>query len=709
MVTDAALLLACLAGFSWAGWRVSAWLLRGPGPQVATGSRLLAAYVLTAAMLCLVVAGLGGFGLFPIALLSRGSFTTAAVVVVGIVFLACPRGAAVGGRPASLLRGLPPAPLLVLVGVLGLDAAFAFASAPADWDAMTYHLYLPSRWLAASSLSHVPTVFGDNAAAFAPQNGALLFTATMLLLQSDALTNVVQLVALAAIAVGVFSLARALGAGVGPAAWTAALAGFLEPLRTQVFSADVDAWLVSFFVAAITLLIQYLRTPRGAVIALAGLATGLAAGTKTIGATLAALLFAAALFVVPRGRRFGHLAAFLALVAVGGGCWYIRNLVSFRNPLFPLEFGIGPLRFPGAYRIAAVRAGEFHLGSPVAVVRNALGVMGPLAAVLLTVGAAGLAFRAWRAGPRAARIAAALLLGTGLLWALWFALGVPHNLEVRLLLPAAVAVLPGLALVMDYVASRRPRLGLALLAASLGGLVLMGAPTSRWRAQLAVLEASGVRWEWILVATAALLVATSVSWIVGHRGYRRRYRIPALAGAVVVALALVVIATRSNEASRVERYRQADFGAWAVAPEVLHPHYAPSARVAYTGANVPYILAGRNFRNVVRYVNTAGALDAGFYDFWRAAGRERFPYHKPGLERITEDPRTWLDNLEQSEADVLVVFRLHPFEQRYLRHDSRGFPPESDWARGRPDRFVRVWTTEFTEAYRIVAGPAATR
>jgi hypothetical protein len=306
-------------------------------------------------------------------------------------------------------------------------------------------------------------------------------------------------------------------------------------------------------------------------------------------------------------------------------------------------------------------------------------------------------------------MAAALLLGTGLLWALWFALGVPHNLEVRLLLPAAVAVLPGLPLVMDYVASRRPRLGLALLAASLGGLVLTGAPVSRWRAQLAVLEASGVRWEWILVATAALLVATSVSWIVGHRGYRGRYRIPALAGSVVVALVLIVIATRSNEESRVERYRRADFGAWAVPSEVLHPRGAPSARVAYTGANVPYILTGSNFRNVVRYVSTAGALDAGFYDFWRAGGRERFPYHKPGLERITEDPRRWLENLEQSEADVLVIFRLHHFEQRYLRHDSRGFPAESAWARSRPDRFVRVWTTGFTEVYRIVAGRAATR
>jgi hypothetical protein len=305
-------------------------------------------------------------------------------------------------------------------------------------------------------------------------------------------------------------------------------------------------------------------------------------------------------------------------------------------------------------------------------------------------------------------MAAALLLGTGLLWALWFALGVPHNLEVRLLLPAAVAVLPGLALVMDYVASRRPRLGLALLATSLGGLVLVGDPVSRWRAQLAVLATSGVWWEWILVATAALLVATSVSWIVGHRGYGRPFRIPALAGSAVLALALVVIATRSNEETRVVRYGQADFGAWAVPPEVLHPQGGPTARVAYTGANVPYILTGRNFRSVVRYVNTAGALEAGFYDFWRAGGRELFPYHKPGLERIIEDPRRWLDNLEQSEADVLVVFRLHPFEQRYLSHDPRGFPPESEWARSRPDRFVRIWTTGFTEVYRIVREQAAT-
>jgi hypothetical protein len=80
-------------------------------------------------------------------------------------------------------------------------------------------------------------------------------------------------------------------------------------------------------------------------LALAGLAAGLAVGTKlTMLAPVAALTIAAAVIAGPRARlRAG--ATFLAATLAGGGFWYLRNLVHSGNPL-PWIDQLGPISLP---------------------------------------------------------------------------------------------------------------------------------------------------------------------------------------------------------------------------------------------------------------------------------------------------------------------------------------------------------------------------
>lgn len=707
----AAAFVGCLAAYAWAGWRLAQRLLgerlRGAdGDRVRQGAvgtevsiRLLAAYVNAAGLLVVVMAGLGGFGMAPVRLLSLGPFLLATAVVLGLVYVATRTGDSVqrvDGRAKRPAGGVVVVVAITIV-VVAVDLGLSYGSAPTRWDAMTYHLFFPARWLQESTILHVPTVFGDNAAAFAPQNGAVLFAWSMLMLGSDAATNVLQLLASGSIAVGVYFLARRLDVSATSASLVAILVFFLEPLRKAAFSADVDAWMVSFFIAALALLVHSVRDERPAALIMAGLATGLVAGTKTLGSTLALLPFLVAAVIAFRWRRLACLAGFLGLAVVGGGFWYVTNLVQYQNPLFPLDFGIGPLRFAGAYDVAAVRAGEFHLRAPGAVVRHAIVSYGLPTVALLVAGGVGLATRLAPAPDRRTRALAALLLLVALVWSLWFLLGVPHNTQTRFLLPAAIVLLPGLGPPVDWLLRRNRAIGWAAVVVAIVALCWTAPPVTRWRDQVDALAAANVTWQPLIVLAAVALAACAWAWILHSQHARRRPMLGAAATASVSLVLLTVVAVQANEDSRIERFARSDFASWAEAVHPLHESEAAPATIAYSGANVPYILTGRNFRHRVLYVNTRGTVGDGFFEHWQRDGRQRYAYHKPGIYRHDDDPSTWHANLRRIEPTLLVLFELHPFERRYLPHTPLGFPPESEWAANAPERFEYVTRGESSE------------
>ena len=88
----------------------------------------------------------------------------------------------------------------------------------------------------------------------------------------------------------------------------------------------------------------------GWALAAAGLATGLAAGTKVTVLAMGAALTVVVLVLAPAGRRWAAAGWWFVPALLGGGFWYLRNLVVAGNPLPAVE-SIGPISLPHPERL----------------------------------------------------------------------------------------------------------------------------------------------------------------------------------------------------------------------------------------------------------------------------------------------------------------------------------------------------------------------
>jgi hypothetical protein len=623
---------------------------------------------------------------------------------------ALPRAVAgpAGPRASEKRRRLLLLPLVLALGLIAVDLPIHLASPPSNWDAMTYHLHFPARWIQEGHLHHIPTVFSDNASAFAPQNGALLFAWSMALLGSDALSNVLQFAALAAIGCAVHRLARM--SGVGPLA--SALAGatvvWIQPLRRLVASANVDAWMLAFWIMALAWLATYLRRPRVDLAAACGLAAGLAAGTKTIGLTLALLLLPPFLLVALVRRRPAHLALWIAAATLGGGWWYVRNAVLYGNPLFPLELRAGPWTLRGAYDLAALRAGEFHVGSLGGLLERVYDRWQLPLCLLLAAGFVALGWRSTtlsrRRGAELPAATALLLLAEGFAVLLWYAFLVPHNSQTRFLLPALLLALVGWAGLLDRAGRRRRWASWALAAGGIVALALAGRPEREWLVRFEALRQAQVALLPLAIAVGLSYSALALRAV----ACRRAWRAGATGLLVAAALGTLALGVRSAEISRPSFLTRTNFRAWSEGFLALQDPALAASRVAYSGANIPYALAGPRFRHRVVYCNTRGEADDGFYEFWQRDPRT-YPYHKPGIYRGPDERyELWLEHLERERIELVVLFALHTVERRYLPSTAAGFPPEQQWIARHPERFQPLLRGRKAEIYRLRSRDSAT-
>jgi hypothetical protein len=591
-------------------------------------------------------------------------------------------------------------PLVLVAPIVLWDLGVRLPAPPTDWDALTYHLYLPVRWLQAEGLFHVPTVFGDPAAAFAPQNGALLFTWWIALLGGDALTNVVNVLPAAVLAL---ALAR-LGMRCGLTGENAALSGlalfWVGPMRSAIFEARVDMPMLAFWGASLVFVVHALDRSRPTLWLGAGLASGLAAGTKVVGLALVApqAIGLAALLLFRREPR--ACAGFLAACIVGGGWWFVLNVVYFGNPLFPLHLQLGELEVLRGAIPFDVLAGQFHaplhglVGKVLphyygwaAMGFSALGLL----VLLLAAGVSG--------SHRAARLVVA---GIAVYWTFFYFFRLPHNTETRFLLPVVALALLGIGQLLEPLQRRSAWLLRVVWALCFVALCVDVERLPQWREGLAGALDAGVPvalWVPLCVLTgAALLAALFV---------RSTLIVRASAAAGLVGLAAsVALAQQLSLDGRVVHHRKSRFHDWAASVEHLDLlDLAHSKRVAYTGFNLPYMLTGPRLTRSVRYVNTQGQLDAGFYDFWKREPRLA-KQQKPGLYRGggRDDYGEWIRNLEAAEIDWLLVLRLHPRE-RSVAADARGFPVERAWAVEHPRRFERIASEPAFELYGFHPAP----
>ncbi len=258
-------------------------------------------------------------------------------------------------RPGRVRRRLPRAFRFVVVGPVLLLHIFlaceALTRPPAGFDGLHYHLPLVVRWTQGGQLSMVEGVWQFSL----PGNGEVW----MLLF---AWLGVERLIELSMLPVGllagllVVGIARELSAS-GPAALLAAVFALAGPMTAmQCYSSYVDCFGATFILAGVYWTLRVHRGPPGfphmaACAPLAGVALGLAIGTKPSFVLWAGLVAVATAFAVVRkamressggGRsaRRRIASAGLAFALAAGACcfyWPLRAAVCTGWPLYPIQ------------------------------------------------------------------------------------------------------------------------------------------------------------------------------------------------------------------------------------------------------------------------------------------------------------------------------------------------------------------------------------
>ena len=240
------------------------------------------------------------------------------------------RGRPRPARPALDLRG---SPLVLALGVVvGLAVAYGafliLTSPPNTWDSMAYHLPRAAEWYQRGAVEFLPDAHTERMNSFQP-GAEIQVLYTFALARNDLLAELPQWLAQLALLAAVYGIARRLGWTRPAAAFAAFLTATLSIVALESVTTQNDLVVAALAASAAFFVLGPARTD----VALAGLALGLALGTKL---TVALALPALALLALAAGgaRRLawaaGATAGALLLV---GSYGYALNLIHTGSPL----------------------------------------------------------------------------------------------------------------------------------------------------------------------------------------------------------------------------------------------------------------------------------------------------------------------------------------------------------------------------------------
>ena len=288
-----------------------------------------------------------------VSLLRRPALVLASVLLAaGVKLLPRRHGTFGPEQPPVEPRHLPLTRLAATAAVIGVLAEWLVSihrNARAGvhaFDSLHYHLTMSAHFAQDHSILHTYRLDSLGVSTWYPFNSELLQGAGMLLLKTSALTLVIDLLALAGVLLAAWVLGSQYGAGPLAVLAICVPLAFMGPAYAGSAANDwMSAWPL---LAAVALLAagrargRQLSLP---VIGLAGLAGGLAIGTKLTVLTPTVALFVIA---VALAKGFRWRAAGVSAIAhlLTGGYWYVRDLVIVGNPLPATKVGIGPLQLP---------------------------------------------------------------------------------------------------------------------------------------------------------------------------------------------------------------------------------------------------------------------------------------------------------------------------------------------------------------------------
>ena len=387
--------LAILAG----GFGYAAWLLRArllPGWRGAPAR--LVEVVVAVGLLTVASEILGTFGL-----LYAGALVVAAAAVAFAARLVPARRG--GGQTAP---GVDPGlwASLVAIAVIAIvvfdwavTAKHALDAGIFNFDSLWYHMPFSADMVQSHSttgMHHVETVFVNW---FYPQNSELLHAVGILAIGRDTLSLFVNFGWLAVAFLAAYCVGRPYGRGVPATIAAAILVGCHTLVVREPGAAKNDLMAAALLLAGIAILVEAwnARSPvpdpapapdppeapgapaepappgefaetfamrskvrtrvlYGWPLAAAGLAVGLAAGTRLTVFAFAAALSVVVLVLAPAGRRWRAAGWWFIPGLLGGGYWYLRNLIVSGSPI-PEVTKLGPISPPHPERLQEGRPG----------------------------------------------------------------------------------------------------------------------------------------------------------------------------------------------------------------------------------------------------------------------------------------------------------------------------------------------------------------
>jgi 4-amino-4-deoxy-L-arabinose transferase-like glycosyltransferase len=600
---------------------------------------------------------------------------------------------------------------------------------PLAWDELTYHLFYPAVWIRTGHVFLVDGVYPYNYLAFYPKNHELICTFSMVIVRNDVFVKLLNfpLVILTGVAAG--RLCIQFG-GSRKAGWcTGLFVATVPAMFCWVATTYVEPLLNFALLTAVSFLARAFtgdRRQSWRCCLLAGLALGLAAGTKYSALYLVVLL-ALLVLAVPFVQRLRFLpaarvvAVFSAGLLLTGVWWYACNAVVTGNPVYPVALGslnaIEDPDRPGVHdgniltEFASLwEAGYLPLawfGKPAPT--NLPWAVGPQMnyptqlgfgikfLVIVPLFLAGLLFAIWRtirfvrdrnwAGAMATITIAAstlALLYTYLKLPLW---DDPTNIfwQLRFAMPFVC-----LAIAMGFAALSGGPLGRLLPAVTVVGLVC----------DALILD---LRFPDQDRLQSALILAMLAAAVYLLRNFRPQPRV-----AWRFAMLIVIVGLFPLLAHR-EKFRHLQWAshfevhgslgpAFAEAAYISETNY-PGQTVAYAGnfASFLYMFTGPRFDHDVCYVSThAGTA---------------LSHENKGMLRDHFDRYAWETNLKSSGARLLVCFR---FCDRQLK-SSYQWSPEDEWAKdlGFPvlveNHYCRLYEVIFCGNSEQTGQTAATR
>ena len=317
---------------------------------------------------------LGTVGLLYPGLLVASCLLAAAVLALWLERAAAPAEVAPPPRESGWQLVVTLAVIAIVVFHWAVTTKHALDRGIFNFDSLWYHMPFAADMAQSHStvgMDHVETIFTNW---FYPQNSELLHAVGILLTGRDTLSLFLNF---GWLAVG-FLAAWCVGRPYGRGSLAVVAAAILLECHTLVVrdpgAAKNDLAAAALLLAAIAVLVtawnarsgkngttaaellppmEVKALPRlepGWGLAVAGLAVGLAAGTRVTVLAMAAALSLAVLVLAPVGRRWAAAVWWFGPAFAGGAFWYLRNLVVAGNPLPEIEH-LGPIALPHPERL----------------------------------------------------------------------------------------------------------------------------------------------------------------------------------------------------------------------------------------------------------------------------------------------------------------------------------------------------------------------